>query len=107
MGRLAINYLAVAAIGVMTARKALRVSPATAALLFWNAGIDAGMIVQGRPRRSNAVAYDLPDATSGNIGLNAAPDFGRRMTVHIRPRGPARFIIEDRGPRNLIWFDAP
>ena len=83
------------------------VLPDCAVLLFWNAGIDASMIVQGRLRRSDSILYELPDATSGNIGFNAAPDFGRRMAVHIRLRGPTRFIIEDRGPGNLTWFDAP
>ena len=90
--------------GEVTIRAVL---PDCAALLFWNAGIDSGMIVRGELRRSDSIVYELPDATSGNIGVNAAPDFGRRMTVHIRPRGPARFIIEDRGPGNLIWFDVP
>lgn len=90
--------------GVVTIRAVL---PDCAALLFWNAGIDSGMIAHGQLRRGDSIVYDLPDATGGNIGSNAAPDFGRRMTMHIRPRGPARFIIEDRGPGNLTWFDAP
>ena len=88
--------------GVVTIRAVL---PDCAALLFWNAGIDGRMIAQGRLRRSDSITYDLPDATNGNVGLQAAPDFGRRMTVQIRPRGQARFIIEDRGPGNLTWFD--
>jgi hypothetical protein len=100
----AIRFAHESAGGVVTIRALL---PDCAGLLFWNAGIDDSMIVHGRLQRSDRISYELADATGGNVGPNAAADFGRHMTVHIRPRGAARFIIEDRGPGNLTWFDGP
>ena len=32
---------------------------------------------------------------------------GRTLTVHIRPTGPARIIIEHGRPNGIVWFDTP
>lgn len=62
-------------------------------------------IANGRIHRNDAMSYELPEAhplkTSNGWYL------GRRMTVHVRPNGPARFIIEHGGPDGIGWFDTP
>jgi hypothetical protein len=63
-------------------------------------------IANGRLYRNNAMSYELPE-----VDLTQGPHpslfLGRRMTVHVRPNGPARFIIEHGRPNGLAWFDTP
>jgi hypothetical protein len=84
--------------------------PECATLLFWNARSDRTRISDGRLYRSETVSYEFPDARAASATSDAtsAIDLGHRVTVHIRPRGPARFIIGDSGPDAAVtWFDTP
>lgn len=61
-------------------------------------------IADGRVHRNDELTYELPEAYSRpkwwwNVG--------RRMIVHVRPNGPARFVIEHGGPNGIAWFDTP
>jgi hypothetical protein len=60
---------------------------------------------RGRLYRNEWMSYELPEADpfNGRQWLF----LGRRMTVHVRPNGPARFIIERSGPNGIAWFDTP
>jgi hypothetical protein len=70
-------------------------------------------IANGRLYRNDAMSYELPEADPtkglGAIGIlwQASVFLGRRMTVHVRPNGPARFIIEHGVPNGIAWFDTP
>jgi hypothetical protein len=82
--------------------------PSCAQFQFEGAILDSRQLIGGTLQRSPAITYELPDARPIE---NRAPrsqifDLGRRMTVSIRPKGPARFIIEPSGPDgDLVWFD--
>jgi hypothetical protein len=63
-------------------------------------------IANGRLYRNDAITYELPEVDPvkwppPNLFL------GRRLTVRIRPNGPARFIIEHGEPNGIAWFDTP
>jgi hypothetical protein len=61
-------------------------------------------IANGRLYRNDAITYELPEADP----VKWPPPFlGRKMTVRIRPNGPARFIIEHGEPNGIAWFDTP
>jgi hypothetical protein len=63
-------------------------------------------ITDGRLYRNDAIRYELPEVDP----LKWPPPnlfLGRSMTIHIRPKGPARFIIEHGGPNGIAWFDTP
>ena len=60
----------------------------------------------GRLYRNDAMSYELPEADPSS-DRSRVSILGRRMTVHIRPNGPARFIIEHGGPNGIAWFDTP
>jgi hypothetical protein len=83
--------------------------PSCAQFQFEGAILDSRQLIDGTLRRSPGIAYELPEARPIE---NRAPrsqifDLGRRVTVSIRPDGPARFIIEPSGPDgDLVWFDA-
>jgi hypothetical protein len=84
--------------------------PECATLLVWNARSDRTRISDGRLYRSETVSYEFPDArpASATSDATSAIDLGHRVTVHIRARGPARFIIGDSGPDAAVtWFDTP
>jgi hypothetical protein len=75
--------------------------PACAYFSFFNTHVGEKAFAHGRLYRNNAISYELPEV--GPIkGL-----LGRRMTVHVRPSGPARFIIQHGGPNGIAWFDTP
>jgi len=60
--------------------------------------------------RNATMSYDLPEASpKQKIGRRRDWSFevGRRITVHVRPSGPARFIIQHGGPNGVAWFDTP
>jgi hypothetical protein len=59
----------------------------------------------GRLYRNDTMSYELPEAhkAAGWYGVY----LGRRMTMHVRPNGPARFLIEHGGPNGIAWFDTP
>jgi hypothetical protein len=61
----------------------------------------------GRLYRNDAMSYELPEADPTMRPSWPYLFLGRSMTVHIRPNGPARFIIEHGGPNGIAWFDTP
>jgi hypothetical protein len=74
------------------------------------AGIDSGAFANGQLRRSDTIVYDLPAIDSVEASGRWRPTFEppQRMTVHVRPRARARFIIEHGGSDGgLAWFDTP
>lgn len=84
--------------------------PECAFLFFDMAGTGSTALVGGRIHRSESIDYELPEAhlIDHQGPLKPALRPGRRMIVHIRPSGPARFIIEQGGPTGgLAWFDTP
>jgi hypothetical protein len=59
-------------------------------------------------RRSDSINYDLPEAhvIAHKGPVSPALEPGHRLVAHIRPSGPARFIIQ--GPGGAITtFDTP
>jgi hypothetical protein len=76
--------------------------PACANFYFATDRFNKGL-VNGRLYRNDTIDYELPDA------MATAPwaDLGRKITVHVRPNGPARFIIEYGAPNGVTWFDTP
>jgi hypothetical protein len=86
------------------------VLPNCARFLFEAAILDSHLLADGRLYRSEAISYELPEARpiEHREVRSQIFDLGRRMTAHIRPRGPARFIIEHAGADGgLAWFDCP
>jgi hypothetical protein len=63
-----------------------------------------GSFANGHLYRNATISYELPNS---HITPNWSDDVGRRMTVYVRPNGPARFIIEHGGPSGIAWFDTP
>jgi hypothetical protein len=63
-------------------------------------------VVNGRLYRNDTMSYELPEAYPIKNRKVGDPMFylGRTMTVHVRPNGPARFII-DNGHNGFTWFD--
>ena len=62
-------------------------------------------IANGRSHRNDAITYELPEAHP--LKTSKWWYLGRRMIVHVRPNGPARFIIEHGGADGIAWFDTP
>jgi hypothetical protein len=84
--------------------------PECAFLFFDMAGTGSTALIDGRIQRSGSIDYELPEAHLIDYQgpLKPALRPGRRMIAHIRPSGPARFIIEHGGPGGgLTWFDTP
>jgi hypothetical protein len=67
----------------------------------------ATMLANGLLYRNAKMSYELPDAYPSIRWGEPAFYLGRKMTVHIRPNGPARFIIQQVGPQGIVWFDTP
>jgi hypothetical protein len=89
-----------AAGGVVTMNVTL---PTCAAFYFYSARFKHGL-VNGRLYRNDAMSYELPEADPIK-GPQPSFFLGRKITVHVRPNGPARFIIEHGGPNGIAWFD--
>jgi hypothetical protein len=66
-------------------------------------------VVNGHLYRGDTMSYDIPEAYSikHNNWWGTAIYLGRKITIHVRPNGPARFIIEHGGPSGIAWFDTP
>lgn len=93
------------AAGVVTLRANL---PDCADFFFDMAGASASRITDGHLRRSDTIDYELPEAhvIAHKGPVSPALEPGHRFTAHIRPSGPARFIIQ--GPGGAITtFDTP
>jgi hypothetical protein len=74
--------------------------PACAAFYFakWDKAF-----ANGRLYRNATMSYELPEAypeRKWSFNLQG-------ITVHVRPSGPARFIIQHGGPNGVAWFDTP
>jgi hypothetical protein len=80
------------------------------ALFGFNMGrLDATTIADGGLYRNATMSYELPEAYPITPTEWREPAFylGRKMTVRIRPNGPARFIIQQGEPEGIVWFDTP
>jgi len=77
--------------------------PACAKFMF-SARIPDTALANGRLYRNSTMSYELPEAHPKQDWLF---EVGRRMTLHVRPSGPARFIIQHGGPNGIAWFDTP
>ena len=79
--------------------------PACAYFRFAYTRFNGAMSVNGRLYRNDTMSYELPEAykATGWYGMY----LGRRMTMQVRPNGPARFLIEHGGPNGIAWFDTP
>ena len=85
--------------------------PACANFVFRDAHVKENALANGLLYRNDAISYELPEAhpikptppadALTNLSL------GRKMTVHVRPDGPARFLIEHGRPSGIAWFDTP
>jgi hypothetical protein len=75
--------------------------PDCANFRFDSADFGDTRLANGRLYRNPAMNYELPEASEPPYYL------GRKMIVHVRPNGPARFIIEHGGPNGISWFDTP
>jgi hypothetical protein len=71
--------------------------------------LGATTLANGRLYRNATMSYELPEALPITPTRWWEPTLylGRKMTVHIRPNGPARFIIQQGGAEGIIWFDTP
>ena len=63
-------------------------------------------VANGHLYRNDAMSYETPEVERIK-GPHKFLYLGQRMTVHVRPNGPARFIIEHGGPNGIAWFDTP
>jgi hypothetical protein len=88
--------------------------PSCANFEFRWSSVRSTMIAGGHLYRSDTITYQLPEATyqlpeAHSIISYQGPDYylGRTITVHVRPHGPARFIIEHGAPSGFAWFDTP
>jgi hypothetical protein len=70
------------------------------------ARLDGSELASRHLYRGDKMSYDVPEANP----INSTKwwwDLGRTMIVHVRPNGPARFIIEHGRPDGIAWFDTP
>jgi hypothetical protein len=84
--------------------------PDCARFFFFDSAIAAQAVKDGRLRRNDEMAYDLPDARPvvGPDGMTPVLAPGRHIILHVRPSGPARFIVEHGAlDGGLAWFDTP
>jgi hypothetical protein len=77
--------------------------PACANFMF-SARIPDTALANGRLYRNATMSYELPEAHPKKEWLF---EVGRRITVHVRPSGPARFVIQHGRPNGIAWFDTP
>ena len=84
--------------------------PDCARFFFFDSALAADSVTGGQLRRNQAINYELPDAraVAGPDGASPMLAPGRHIIVHIRPDGPARFIVEHgASDGGLAWFDTP
>lgn len=83
--------------------------PSCANFRFSSGHIDGTALSDGRLYRNATMSYDLPEAHPIKPASWWEPALllGRRMTVHVRPNGHARFIIEHGARDGIAWFDVP
>jgi hypothetical protein len=61
------------------------------------------MLTNGRLYRGDTMSYELPEAHSTSHTQWSGFNLGRTVTVHVRPNGAARFVIDT--PNGFAWFD--
>jgi hypothetical protein len=76
--------------------------PACAYFGFW-ARIRVKAFSNRHLYRNATMSYELPEA----YPKQKWPFELGQITVHVRPSGPARFIIQHGGPSGIAWFDTP
>jgi hypothetical protein len=84
--------------------------PACAVFYFDSNGFDGTTLANGSLYRNDRMSYELPEAhPMGQSTWWKRSNFalGRTISVHVRPNGPARFIIQHGGPDGIAWFDTP
>ena len=84
--------------------------PSCASFYFDRAGLASTAVVDGRLRRNDRISYNLVEAHAVEQHGPFEPrvDLGHEIIVHIRPRGPARFLYEPSRPDGAVaWFDIP
>jgi hypothetical protein len=85
--------------------------PTCADFYFDSNGFNGNILENGSLYRNDRMSYELPQAhLMGQTTWWKRINFfalGRTMSVHVRPNGPARFIIEHGGPNGIAWFDIP
>jgi hypothetical protein len=62
-------------------------------------------ITDDRLYRNDRMSYELPEVDRKRQQRSLS--LGQRMTVHLRPKGPARFIVEHGRRDGIAWFDTP
>ena len=81
------------------------------AIFFFDlAGPGSTHIIEGTLRRNDTISYDLPEGhlIDHKGRLKPALDPGTRLIAYVRPKEPARFIIEQGAPDGgVTWFDTP
>jgi hypothetical protein len=74
------------------------------ASFYFSARIGDKAFANGLLYRNATMSYELPEAYPTQ---KSSFEVGRRITIHVRPSGPARFIIQHGGPNGIAWFDTP
>jgi hypothetical protein len=82
----------------------LTVTLPTCASFIFLAHIGDEALANDHLYRNSTMSYELPEAYPKQ---KWSFDVGRRITVHVRSSGPARFIIQHGGPNGFAWFDTP
>jgi hypothetical protein len=70
-------------------------------------GLNKTTLANGHLHRNDAMSYEFPEASLVKATKWQEPDLGKTMTVHVRPTGSARFIIQHGAPNEIAWFDVP
>ena len=83
--------------------------PGCASFEFFRAAFDRISLIGTTIRRGDSILYEAPDAHPIEAEDNDQPPLtlGSTITMTVRPKGPARFIIEHGRPGALAWFDVP
>jgi hypothetical protein len=84
--------------------------PDCARFFFFDSALTADAMSNGLLPRSRALTYELPEALPAADAGGTRPmlALGRRIILHVRANGPARFIVEHGAPDGgLAWFDVP
>jgi hypothetical protein len=82
--------------------------PDCANFRFLGAPFAGTMLANGRLYRNDSMSYELPEAYPIRSSSPELPFYlGRRITVHVSPHRPARFIIDRGRPNGITWFDIP
>jgi hypothetical protein len=75
----------------------------------FSGSFEGSPLANDRLYRNNAISYEFPEAVriSNEMWWHLAFNLGRKMTVYVRPNGPARFVIQHGGSGGIVLFDTP